>query len=106
DYNAINQAGGYSRTAFPFLNTTQDRNRMRLRARFGVEGDLSPHFRAFIRLSSGSLTDPGSESQTLGNYGQRYTVGFDQAYLVWDSNVVGQLSHMTAEAGRLPNPWF
>ena len=106
DYNAINAAGGIAKTTFPFLDTTQDRNRMRLRARLGVEGDLSPHLRAFIRLASGSLTDPGSESQTFGTYAERYNVGIDQAYVIWDSNVPGQLSLMSAEWGRIANPWF
>jgi hypothetical protein len=106
DFNAINQAGGIAKTAFPFLNTIRDRDRMRLRARFGVEGDVSSNVRAIIRIASGSLTDPGSESQTLGNYAERYNVGLDQAYIVWDSNVRDRLSLATVQAGRIPNPWF
>jgi Putative porin len=106
DFNTINQAGGIGRTVDPFLNTTQDRNRLRLRARLGVEGDLSPNLTAYIRLASGSLTDPGSESQTLGNYGNRYTVGIDQAYIVWNSNTPDGLSVSTLQGGRIPNPWF
>jgi hypothetical protein len=106
DYNTINQAGGFGKTAYPFLNTTQDRNRLRLRARLGVEGDISPYLTAYIRLASGSLTDPGSESQTLGNYGQRYTVGIDQAYLAWNTNTSDKLSMSTMQGGRIPNPWF
>lgn len=106
DFNTINQSGGIARTAYPFLNTTQDRNRMRLRARFGVEGDLSPNLRAYIRLASGSLVDPGSESQTLGTYSQRYTVGIDQAYIAWDSSVGDRLALASLEAGRIANPWF
>jgi len=106
DYNAINLAGGYARTAYPFLNTTQDRNRLRLRARLGAEADINPYLTAYVRLASGSLTDPGSESQTLGQYGQRYTVGFDQAYLVWNTNTRDQLSISTLQGGRIANPWF
>jgi len=106
DYNTINQAGGFARTAYPFLNTTQDRNRLRLRARLGVEGDINPYLTAYIRLASGSLVDPGSESQTLGNYGQRYTVGIDQAYLAWNTNTSDKLSLSTLQGGRIPNPWF
>jgi Putative porin len=106
DFNAINAAGGLGGIANPFLNTTQDRYRMRLRARLGVEADITPNLRAFIRLASGSLTDPGSESQTLGTYADRYPVGFDQAYLQWDSNPLSKLSMFTIEAGRMANPWF
>jgi hypothetical protein len=106
DFNTINQNGGIARTTFPYLNTTQDRNRLRLRARFGVEGDMTPNLRAYIRLASGSLTDPGSENQTLGTYSQRYTVGIDQAYIVWDSSVGDKLALATIEGGRFGNPWF
>ena len=106
DYNAINQAGGYARAQYPFLNTTQDRNRLRLRARLGAEADINPYLTAYVRLASGSLVDPGSESQTLGQYGQRYTVGFDQAYLQWNTNTRDNLSVSTLQGGRLPNPWF
>jgi hypothetical protein len=107
DFNAVNSAGGIAKTINPFLDTTDDRNRFRLRARFGVEGDVSPYITAFIRLASGSLTNvAGSESQTLGQYGNRYTVGFDQAYIRWNTNTLDQLSFSTAEFGRIPNPWF
>jgi hypothetical protein len=107
DFNAVNSAGGIAKAINPFLDTTDDRNRFRLRARFGVEGDVSPFITAFIRLASGSLTNvAGSESQTLGQYGNRYTVGFDQAYIRWNTNTLDKLSFSTAEFGRIPNPWF
>jgi hypothetical protein len=106
DYNAINQAGGIAKTTYPFLNTTEDRYRLRLRARLGVEADLTPTLRAFVRLASGSLTDPGSESQTFGTYMQRYTIGIDQAFVVWDSSPADQLAFTTAQLGRMSNPWF
>jgi hypothetical protein len=107
NFDAINQAGGLAKTTFPFVDTTENRNRMRERARIGVEGDLSPNVTAYIRLATGSLTDnAASESQTLGTYSERYSAGFDQAFLVWNSNRVGQLSLDTAEGGRMANPWF
>ena len=106
DFNAINLAGGFPKTTFPYLDTTHDRNRLRLRARLGVEGDITPTWRAVIRLASGALNDPSSESQTFGTYGQRYNVGIDLGYIQWESAPLGHLAHMTAEGGRVPNPWF
>ncbi len=107
DYNAVNAVGGIGNTAYPFIDTTEDRYRMRLRARLGVEGELTDTLRAYIRLASGSLTDvAGSESQTLGTYGNRYTVGIDEAYIVWDSSPPGALALTTLEGGRIGNPWF
>jgi hypothetical protein len=107
DYNVVNAAGGVSKTANPYIDTTDDRYRLRVRARLGVEGDLSENVRAVIRLASGSLTQvAGSESQTLGQYGNRYTVGIDEAYIVWDTAARTQLSMNTLEGGRLANPWL
>ncbi len=107
DYNAINAAGGIAEASYPWLDTTDDRYRLRLRARLGAEGDVSDYVKAYIRLASGSLTQiASSESQTLGSYGNRYTVGIDQAYIQWNTNVPGKLSMNTIEGGRLGNPWF
>jgi hypothetical protein len=107
DINAINSAGGIGKATYPFLDTTEDRYRLRLRARLGVEGDITDELRAYIRLASGSLTQvAGSESQTLGTYGNRYTVGIDEAYLKWDSSPRGQYPLATLEGGRFGNPWF
>ena len=107
DFNAINQAGGYSKV-FPSaaLDTFENRDRMRIRARVGVESDLSPNLTAVVRLASGSLTDPSSESQTEGTYGQHYPVGIDLAYVTWNAAAKDRLSWMTASGGRMPNPWF
>jgi hypothetical protein len=106
DYQAINTAGGSQNTAFPFLDTTHDRNRLRERVRLGVEAQITPNVTAVVRLASGSLVDPGSESQTFGTYGERYTVGFDQAYIAWNTSAPDKLSVETLAGGRLPNPWF
>jgi len=106
DFNNINAAGGIGKDAFPFLNTTENRDRFRLRARLGLDAELSPNFTSEIRLSSGSLTDPSSESQTEGTYGQRYSVALDRAYIRFNSSAPGELSVVTAEGGRFENPWF
>jgi hypothetical protein len=107
DVNAVNAAGGFLNTAQPYLDSTHDRYRVRLRARLGAEGDVSDNVRAVIRLASGSLTQiASSESQTLGSYGNRYSVGIDQAFIEWDSNARSKFSINTLEGGRLPNPWF
>lgn len=106
NFQAINTAGGQGKLANPFLNTTEDSDRLRLRARLGLSAQLDSHWSAAIRLSSGSLTDPGSESQTLGNYGARYTIGLDEAYIRYASNAPGKLSWVSAQAGRFLNPWF
>jgi Putative porin len=106
DFNGINLAGGIGKDALPYLNTTENRDRFRLRARLGLDAELTPNFTSQIRLSSGTLTDPSSESQTEGTYGQRYSVAIDRAYIRWNSSPAEQLSVLTAEGGRFENPWF
>ncbi len=106
DYEAINEAGSIAATTYPFIDTTDNRDRLRERARLGVEDDLTPNWTATIRLATGELTVPVSESQNEGTYGERYAVGLDEAAIRWDSQAPGRVSWMTAEGGRLLNPWF
>jgi hypothetical protein len=107
DFNAINLAGGIPKAGNNvFLNVTNNRDRLRMRARLGLEAQLTPTVTAGIRLASGSLTDPSSESQTLGTGSARYPVGIDQAYIRWDSAPSGTFSHFSTVGGRIPSPWF
>jgi hypothetical protein len=106
DYGAINAAGGIASTTFPFINTTDNRYRLRLKAHLGVLANLTPNWSTTIRISTGSLTSPPSETQNEGTYGERYTVGLDEAVIRWDSNASNDVSRMTFEGGRLLNPWF
>jgi len=107
NYNSVNAAGGVTKATYPFMNTTYNDYFLRIRARLGIQATLTDTLRAYIRLSSGSLTSiAGSASQTLGQYGNRYTIGIDQAYLVWDSSTADTLPIATVLGGRIPNPWF
>lgn len=108
DYNTINEYGGFSKvpSVYAYLDTTGNRNRLRERARLGVEADMSPNWTAVIRLASGSLIDPGSESQTFGTYAERWNVGLDEAYILWNSSPSTQLAGASIQTGRLPNPWL
>ena len=75
DFQAINAAGSIVKPgASAFLDTTSDRTRLRIRARFGAEAQLPAGFSADIRASTGGTLDPSSESQTLGIGGARYGI--------------------------------
>jgi hypothetical protein len=107
DYFSINQAGSILAAGMnSTLNTTHDTERFRLRARLGVDAQISPNITAGIRLASGALTDPGSESQNLGTYADRYTVGIDRAFIRWDSTPAPDLAGMSAVVGRFADPWY
>ncbi|MDI1299007.1 putative porin [Methylotenera sp.] len=82
-------------------NTTEDRNRLRVRAQLGVKADINDWMTAGIRMTTGSLDDPISPNQTQEAASGKYTIGLDRAYMnakikPW-LNVVG---------GRFANPWF
>ncbi len=102
DVNRINAARSTALTPAPFLNSTEDRDRLRVRARLGLDAEISKGVDAGFRLSTGSLNDPVSTNQTLGNTDRPYQVVFDQAYLRWR----GDTQAITAFGGRMPNPFL
>ena len=74
-------------------------DRQRVRARFGVEADVTPTSRAVFKLSTGS-GDPRSAHITFSGGYSRKEVGVDLAYLAWkpsDAVVVsvGKIVHPT-----------
>ncbi|HEX5682700.1 MAG TPA: putative porin [Ideonella sp.] len=83
------------------LNTQHDRHRMTLRARLGVTAKASDSFSAGLRIATGSTSgSPTSESATLGNGGNRLTIGVDRAWLRWEPR-----HGMRIEGGRLAVPF-
>jgi hypothetical protein len=82
-------------------NTTEDRNRLRVRAQLGVKAEVNDWMTAGIRMTTGSSDDPISPNQTQEAASGKYTIGLDRAYMnakikPW-LNVIG---------GRFANPWF
>ncbi len=106
DYNTVNARGGIGRAGIAALsNIAEDRQRLRLRARFGAEVTIADGVKAAIRASTGNFTDPVSTNQTLGNTGTRYQFGVEQAYIRWDLAGSRNYPWLTLQAGRTPNPW-
>ena len=85
-----------------FLNTTEDRERLRLRVRLGMTAKVNDETTATARIATGSLTNPASTTQTLGNSFDPYQVVLDQGYLKYQPSS----SALTLWGGRMPNPWF
>lgn len=82
-------------------NSTEDRNRLRVRAQLGVKAEINDWMTAGVRMTTGSSDDPISPNQTQETASGKYTIGLDRAYMnakikPW-LNVVG---------GRFSNPWF
>lgn len=85
----------------PTGNTSEDRERYRLRARLGMLARVSDEWSAGIRLSTGNTTDRVSTNQTLGQDFNKYALMVDRAYVKYDP-----AEWFSASGGRIPNPWL
>lgn len=115
NFNAINtgQPFDISGTVFsPQLNVDADRQRLRLRARLGLEAQLGNGFTAGLRLATGDNNSPTSTNQSLGAAGSgqggnfsKYAIWLDRGFLKYELG--GQPNRNLAFlAGRFDNPFF
>jgi hypothetical protein len=103
DFNAINAAGGTTKAGLnAFLNSTKNRDRLRLRFRLAMDAKVTDGVSVNMRIASGNPKDPVSTNQTLGGYGGSYTLSLDRAYIKFDS--ISRSSELYF--GRMPNPWM
>lgn len=91
----------FGATTGPSANTTDDRERFRLRARLGILAKVSDDWSAGIRLATGNSTDRVSTNQTMGQDFNKYQLMVDRAYLKYDP-----VEWLSITGGRIPNPWF
>ncbi|HUJ96474.1 MAG TPA: putative porin [Terriglobales bacterium] len=61
-----------------------DRNRARMRVRFGFDGKLNEDFVSGIYLATGSLADPTTTNETFTNNFERKTIGLDRAFITYN----------------------
>jgi flagellar motor protein MotB len=85
-----------------FQKGVADRNRARVRARFGFDGQLSEDFVAGIYLASGTLGDPTTTNETLTGFFDRKTIGLDRAYITYNPVAHKWLS---LTGGKFAFPW-
>ncbi len=65
-------------------DTVPDRNRARIRVRFGLEGALNEDFNAGFAIATGSLGDPTTTNETFTNNFDRKTIGLDKGYITYN----------------------
>jgi hypothetical protein len=83
-------------------NTQTDRQRITLRARFGVNAKISDEMTAGLRVATnGTSSGATSESQTLGTDFNRLAIGIDRAFMRWEPRY-----NFRVEGGRIANPFF
>src|SRR6202165_4663547 len=85
-----------------FQKGVPDRNRARVRARFGVDGQLNEDFVGGIYLATGTLGDPSTTNETLTNFFDRKTIGLDRGYITYNPVAHKWLS---LTGGKFAFPW-
>lgn len=115
NFNAINTGQPFDTagTVFsPQLNVDQRREKLKLRARFGVEVDLEDGFTAGFRMGTGENDTPVSENQGLGTANgaqggdfSKYALWLDRAFVRYDLGKDPK-KRLTFLAGRFDNPFF
>src|SRR6266849_4270785 len=79
-----------------------DRNRARVRVRFGFEGKLNDDFNAGIGLATGTFGDPTTTNETFTNFFDRKTSGLDRGYITYNPVAAKWFS---ATAGKFAFTW-
>ncbi len=113
DFNAINSGSPFDVNAVDlandrYLNVDQNRRRLRLRARVGVDGDVGQGFSTVFRLGSGDGSTPVSTNQTLGGSAgdfSKYQVWIDRAALKYEP-LRGARATLALQGGRFENPFL
>ena len=99
---AATRAADLADARAPFAtNTTEQRERLRVRARLGVLAKVSDSWSASLRLATGNTQDRVSTNQTLGQNFNKYQFLVDRAYLRY-----APFESLSVSGGRIPNPWF
>jgi len=115
NFNAINTGPPFDITGTTFspqLNVDQNRERIRLRVRFGAGADLGDNFTAGLRIATGENNSPVTTNQSLGaannaqgGYFSRYAIWLDRAFVKYELGGTPE-ADFSAWLGRFDNPWF
>jgi hypothetical protein len=101
DFQAVNEAGGVGEAGrFALLNTSENRDTVLTRARFGVDIGLGDNWMLGMRLVTGNDTSPVTRNVVQGRYEVSYDAFFDLAYINFTSD------YFIFNGGRIPNPFL
>ena len=86
----------------PYINTLEDRQRFRLRARMGLRAQITDWISADLRIATGADNSPVSTNQTLGADGTgKYHLWLDRA-----SIRLTPMEDVAINFGRFANPFW
>jgi hypothetical protein len=77
-----------------------ERQRQRIRARFGVTADVAENVRVGLTLATGG-DDPVSANQSLDTGFSRKPIGVDRAFFTWAAT-----DELTFTGGKMANPFY
>ena len=80
--------------------TGTERNRQRIRGRFGLTADVNEAVRVGLTLATGG-DDPVSANQTLDGGFTRKSIGVDRAFFAWQAT-----DALNITGGKMANPFF
>lgn len=110
DYGAINGGPGQNindetpgYVGPPYLNTLEDRQRARIRARFGLKAQIDSWISAEVRVATGNDSSPVSTNQTLGGGDEfgKYALWLDRAAIR-----LTPVQDVAVDFGRFANPFW
>jgi hypothetical protein len=103
DFDVINASGGTAYAGeFAFFNTTVDRHLLQLRFRLNMQAQVTEGVEVGARIVTGNRHVPVSTNTTLGQYGDRFEIALNRAYLKFSSD--SRKHEFTL--GRMSNPWM
>lgn len=113
NYNRINEKKKFveedndlfQNTADTYLNVTEDRSRLRARARLSVEAKVTEMTKTTFRLATGSAKNPVSTNQSLGNENNPWDIFMDRAFVTMTDLDMDRYPWLTANMGRINNPF-
>ena len=102
DIQRINDRRSGPASVDDFLNTSENRDTLRLRLRLGMLAKITDEIDVGVRIASGNTGNPVSTNQTFGNSYRPGQLVLDQAFLRYQSADKA----MTLWGGRMPNPFL
>jgi hypothetical protein len=107
NFNAVNADGGITKAGeAAFLNTNVNRYYLLGRLRLNIDADLSSGWGVGARLATGTLVNPDSTNQVLGQYGGRYQTDVDLVYITWQGQSSSGRQQLQFWGGKFPNPFL
>ncbi|HEX4975536.1 MAG TPA: putative porin [Pseudomonadales bacterium] len=89
-----------------YLNVTDDRFRLRARARLAMESKVTDLTKASVRLATGSAKNPVSTNQSFGNENNPWSIYVDRAYVTFTDLDLDRYPWLVANVGRINNPFL